>query len=163
MLGRVDAVEVDRVRVRGAVDEGDAQPLALTAAQRRAGDAAVVRPGGERDARRDLDLLVAGDQRPLAQDPPAREPARRTPVEVAQQLVWVEAVAPAVNGVAVAEARVTVGERVGSVAGVDVRAGRLGLVVPRMGVGNRSVQQGAGAQRRERSGQQLATSERCHG
>ena len=30
-LGRVDAVEVDRVRVRGAVDERDPQPLALAA------------------------------------------------------------------------------------------------------------------------------------
>ena len=55
---RVDAVEVDRVRVRGAVDERDPQPLALAAAQRRAGDAAVVGPGRELDAGRDLDLLV---------------------------------------------------------------------------------------------------------
>ena len=71
--GRVDAVEVDRVRVRGAVAEADAQPLALTGAQRGRRDAAVVRPGRELHAGGDLDLPVVGDQLPLAQH------ARRSP------------------------------------------------------------------------------------
>ena len=66
-VGGVDAVEVDRVRVVRGVAEADPQPLALTGAQRGPGDAAVVGPGGERDAGRDLDLLLGGDQLPLAQ------------------------------------------------------------------------------------------------
>ena len=65
-LGRVDAVEVDRVRVVRAVDERDPQALALAAAQRRAGDAPVVGPGRELHARGDLDLLVDREQLPLA-------------------------------------------------------------------------------------------------
>ena len=58
----VDPVEVDRVRVLGAVDEADPQPVALGAAEGRAGDAAVVGPGGIGDAGRDLDVLVLGDR-----------------------------------------------------------------------------------------------------
>ena len=78
-LGRVDAVEVDRVRVLRAVDERDPQPLALARAQRRAGDAPVVGPGRELHARRDLDLLVDRDQLPLAQHPAARQPRSSCP------------------------------------------------------------------------------------
>ena len=86
-LGRVDAVEVDRVRVRGAVDERDPQPLALARAQRRAGDAAVVGPGREADAGRDLDLLVLGDQRPLAQHAAARERGASCPQSKSRRIV----------------------------------------------------------------------------
>ena len=45
-LRGVDAVEVDRVRVRAAVAEADPQPVSVDAAERRPGDAAVERPGG---------------------------------------------------------------------------------------------------------------------
>ena len=55
---RMDAVEVDRVRVRAGVDEVDAQRVALGGADDGAGHGAVVRPGREEDARRDLDLPV---------------------------------------------------------------------------------------------------------
>ena len=96
--GRVDAVEVDRVRMRGAVAEADAQPLALTRAQRRRRNAAVVGPGRELHAGRDLDLLVVGDQLPLAQHPAARQPPGLAMVEVAQQLGGVEAVGGVVDG-----------------------------------------------------------------
>ena len=66
---------MDRVRVLGAVDEADPQPLALGAAERRAGDAAVVGPGRVLDPGGDLDLLVLGDQGPLAQHPAVRRAA----------------------------------------------------------------------------------------
>ncbi len=56
------------------------------------GHAAVVGPGRVLDARGDLDLLVARDQGPLAQDPAAGEPRGLAPVEVAQHLGRVEAV-----------------------------------------------------------------------
>ena len=92
IVGGVDAVEVDRVRMRGSVAELDPQLLALAAAKRRSGDAAVVGPGRELDAGRHLDLLVQGDQLPFAQDPAAGEPPRLSVVEVAQQLGRVEAV-----------------------------------------------------------------------
>ena len=65
--------------MRGAVDERDPQPLALAAAQRRAGDAAVVGPGRELHAGRDLDLLVDRVQLPLAQHAPARPAASWCP------------------------------------------------------------------------------------
>ena len=48
---RVDAVEVDRVRVLRPVHEPDPQPLALAGAQRRPRHAAVVGPGGVLHAR----------------------------------------------------------------------------------------------------------------
>ena len=63
---RVDAVEVHRVRVVAAVEEANPQPVALLRAQRRARDAAVVRPGHEPDAGRELDLMLGGGERPLA-------------------------------------------------------------------------------------------------
>ena len=62
-----------------AVDERDPQPLALAARSVGPGDAAVVGPGGEAHAGRDLDLLVAGDELPLAQDAPARRGAASCP------------------------------------------------------------------------------------
>ena len=92
--------------MRGAVAEPDPQPLALTGAQRGRRDAAVVGPGRELDARRDLDLLVARDQLPLAQHPAAGEPAGAAVVEVAQQLGGVEAVGGVVDRRARLEARV---------------------------------------------------------
>ena len=67
LLGGVDAVEVDRVRMARRVGEGDAQQLPLAGAQRRAGDPAVVGPGGEADAGGDLDLPVHGGELPLAE------------------------------------------------------------------------------------------------
>ncbi len=57
-VGRVDAVEVDRVRMRARIDEADAQDVVLGRPDHRARDGAVVRPRGEEDTRRDLDLLV---------------------------------------------------------------------------------------------------------
>ena len=86
-VGRVDAVEVDRVRVMRRVAEADAQTLALTRAQRGPGNAAVVGPGGERDAGRDLDLLLVGDELPLAQDATAGQAPRGALVEVAHDRV----------------------------------------------------------------------------
>ena len=56
-VGRVDAVEVDRVRVRAAVRELHAQKVVLGRADDGARARAVVRPGGEGDALRHLDLL----------------------------------------------------------------------------------------------------------
>ena len=91
-LGGMDPVEVDRVRMLGPVAEPDPKPLALARPQRRRRDAAVVGPGRELDARRDLDLLVDGDQLPLAQRPPAGKAPGAPVVEVAQDLCGVEAV-----------------------------------------------------------------------
>ncbi len=88
----VDPVEVHRVRVGRPVDERDPQQVALAGAERRSGDAAVVGPGGELHAGSDLDLLVGRDDLPLADRPSARVASRRAPVEVAQDLVRVEAV-----------------------------------------------------------------------
>ena len=102
----MDAVEVDRVRVRGAVGERDPQPLALAAAQRRPGDPPVVGPGGELHARHDLDLLVDRVQLPRAHDAPGGGPRRRAPVEVAHDLVRVEPVGDVVDRDAAAEVRV---------------------------------------------------------
>ena len=65
----MDAVEVHRVRVGRAVGEMDAEPLALGAAERRAGHAAVIGPGRKEHARRHLDLDVAGGDRPFAHPP----------------------------------------------------------------------------------------------
>ena len=105
-LRRVDAVEVDRVRMLGAVAEPDPKPLALARPQRRRRDAPVVGPGRELDARRDLDLLVDGDQLPLAQRAAAGEPPGEAVVEVAQELGRVEAVGGVVDAPAGLEARV---------------------------------------------------------
>ena len=68
VVGAVDAVEVHRVRVAAGIDEVDAEEIALVGAQGRTRHAAVVGPGREKDARRDLDLLVVGDDLPLAHD-----------------------------------------------------------------------------------------------
>ena len=83
----VDAVEVHRVRVGGAVHELDAQPLPLARPERRAGDAVVVGPGDVLHAWRDLDLLLARDDLPLA-----HSADDRALVEIAQDLLRIEAV-----------------------------------------------------------------------
>ena len=57
-VGGVDTVEVDRVRMLAAVREPDTQRVSLRHPDDRARNGAVVRPGGERDALRDLDLRV---------------------------------------------------------------------------------------------------------
>ena len=59
--GRVDAVEMDGVAVRAVVLEDDANAVALGDAQAWARHPAIVGPGREEDARRDLDLLVLAD------------------------------------------------------------------------------------------------------
>ena len=103
----MDAVEVDGVRVRGAVVERDPQPLAFAAAQRRPRDPPVVGPGGELDARHDLDLFVDRVEHPRAHDAPGCGPRRRPPVEVTHDLVRIEPVGHVVDGDAAAEVRVT--------------------------------------------------------
>src|SRR5687767_5888355 len=77
----VQPMKVDGVRVLRAVDEADAKQVALRTAERRAGHTAVVGPRGELHARGDLDLLVGGDELPLAQDPAGRKPFRPAVVE----------------------------------------------------------------------------------
>ena len=104
MVGRVDAVEVDRVRVRRPVPELDPQPLALVAAKGGSGYAAVVGPGRELHAGRHLDLLVQGDQLPFAQHPAAREPPGLAVVEVTQERGRVEAVRRVVDRRSLAKA-----------------------------------------------------------
>jgi hypothetical protein len=85
--GRVDAVEVDRVRMLRRVHEPDPQPLPLACAQRRPRHAPVVGPGRVLHPRRDLDLLLVGHELPLAHAP-ADDPV----VEVTQHRLRVEAV-----------------------------------------------------------------------
>ena len=63
---RVDAVEVDRVRVRARVGEPDAEQVALGRPDDRTWHRAVVRPRREGHSRRDLDLAVGGDELVLA-------------------------------------------------------------------------------------------------
>ncbi len=55
---RMDPVEVDRVRMRAAVQEADAERVPFGRPDHRARSGAVVRPGGEEDARGDLEILV---------------------------------------------------------------------------------------------------------
>ena len=61
-LRRMPAVEVNRVRVRALVDEGDPHAVAFGRAERRPGHLAVERPRRKEDARRDLDLAIDGDE-----------------------------------------------------------------------------------------------------
>jgi hypothetical protein len=65
-LPRVDAVEVDRVRVRARVDEVDPQQVVLGHADDRPRHRPVVGPGRELDALRDLDRAVGGHELVLA-------------------------------------------------------------------------------------------------
>ena len=104
--GRVDAVEVNRVRMRPRVCEVDPQQVPFAGPQRGPRDAAVVRPRGELDAGNDLDLLVVGDELPLAQHAAVGETSRLAPVEVAHDRAGVETVHRRIYGRAsVREAR----------------------------------------------------------
>ncbi len=137
---RVDAVKVDRMRVLGAVDELDAQALALAAAQRRPGHAPVVGPGRELRARGDLDLLVLGHELPLAQHTAVRKSTRLAHIEVAKDVGRIEAVGRVIDSP----------PRLESVAGVavggSVRCGRGwfggGRIVPRVAMGHERVSGG---------------------
>src|SRR6266511_3943806 len=88
----MDAVEMDRVRVAAAIDEGDAQPIALRAAQGRSRHAPVVGPSGERDAGGDLDQLFGRDKLVLAQRLTTRQRTDRAIIKVGQHNAWVEAI-----------------------------------------------------------------------
>jgi hypothetical protein len=134
---RVDAVEVHRVRMLGPVDEADAQQLPLARPQRRARHAAVEGPRRVRDPRGDLDLLVGGDDLPLAQRPPARQPPRPPHVEVPEDLRRVEAVGTVVDRLPLAHRRALRPAAV-TLAGVAGRhAGRRGAVGARVEGGER--------------------------
>ena len=89
--GAVDAVEVHRVGVGAGVGEVDPQPIALVGAQGRAGHLAVVGPGREEDAGRDLDLLVEGGDLPLADDGAVGHLGRLAVVEGVHQDRGIEA------------------------------------------------------------------------
>ncbi len=91
--GGVDPVEVDRVRVGPAVGEVDTDPVPFIAADRRPGDAPVVDPGGEEEARGDLDLLVLREDAVLAERPAVGELRGLPEVPVVEELCGVEAVA----------------------------------------------------------------------
>src|SRR3990172_8791122 len=88
----MDPVEVDRVWVAAAVEELDANAIALDAAQRRTGHTAVVDPAREDHAGRDLELLVDGHDAVLAQRLAAGQRADLTEVPILQDDMRVEAV-----------------------------------------------------------------------
>ena len=94
---RVNAVEVHGMRHGAGVGELDADQVALGGAQRRAGDAAVVGPGREVHARRDLDLAIDRGDRELAQAATVRESRDLTRVEIGENVVRVETVARMVD------------------------------------------------------------------
>jgi hypothetical protein len=94
----MDAVEVHRMGVGGAVLEDDAQPFALDAAQRRSGDAAVEGPRWEKHPRRDLDLLVDRGHHPFAHDAAVRVGLQLAIVEVGQNSGRIEPVALVIDG-----------------------------------------------------------------
>src|SRR5512145_177965 len=80
-VGRVDAVEVDRVGVRPGVRGRDAKPVPFLAADGRSRHLPVERPRVEVDTGRDLDLLVDGDDAVLAQRLTAGQRGLEPPVE----------------------------------------------------------------------------------
>ena len=143
---------MDRVRVFGGVDEADPQPLALAGAQGRPGDAAVVGPGLVLHPGRHFDLLVLGDDLPLAQQAAAGQAPGLAVVEVAQHLARVEAVGAVVDRAAGGEAGV--GEAVvAGVAGMPGRGAVAGARLARAGSppspprGDQAVQAGGGGHR----------------
>jgi hypothetical protein len=73
----VDAVEVDRVRVRAGVDQSDAESVTFGGADHRTRRRAVVRPRWEEDARGDLEIVVGGGERVLANSPALGRKGRR--------------------------------------------------------------------------------------
>ena len=105
--------------VRAVVPEDDANPVALGHPQAWAGHAAIVGPGREEDARRDLDLLVLADDLEGPQRAAVRQGRDDPGVPVGQERCGVEPVAGAVDVAdrdhiamgAVATARLRVGGR----------------------------------------------------
>ena len=71
----MDAVEVDRVRVRAVVLEPDAERVALGRADHRPGAVPLYVQAGNDDARRDLEVGVDGGEQVLAH---AARSCRRT-------------------------------------------------------------------------------------
>ncbi len=94
---RMDAVEVDGVRVAARVGEAHADTLALGAAQRWSRDAPVIGPRGEVDPRRHLDVAVDGGDLVLAQCLPVVELADAPAVPVGENVVRVEIVGRMIN------------------------------------------------------------------
>ena len=86
-------MKVHRVRVRAAVDESDAQPVALRAANGWAGDAPVVGPRREEYARRNFHFPVCGINGVFAQHLSAGQRADLPVIPVHQDLHRVETIA----------------------------------------------------------------------
>src|SRR3712207_5000763 len=84
-VGRMEAVEVDRVRVRILVPEHDPQPVALPGPEGGTRHLPVVGPCRVHHPRRDLDL-AALVRKPVLPDEPAPPPPLLAPVEVPQEL-----------------------------------------------------------------------------
>lgn len=148
-----------RMRMAATVEETDAQQLALLGAQRRPRDAAVVGPRREFHAGGDLDLLLAGGDRPLTQDPPARKARRPAPIEVAYQRVRVKAIGHVIDrttakaGVPIAADAVSgVGLVLGSLRRLDVVRVRYACVQT----------DGSEAEGRHAACQQCPSSQRSH-
>ena len=87
----VNTVEVDGVRMCPGVGEVDPNSVALSAAERRSWNLAIVGPGREEDAWGDLDLLVGGDDLVLAKRPAIRLPAHVPVVECGEEGRGIEA------------------------------------------------------------------------
>src|SRR5215207_7368793 len=88
-IGGVEAVEVDRMRVLTVVLEHNPQLLALRGPQGRPRHLPVIGPSRVHDPRCDLDLDLFGRNLVLPDGPPAFL-AFLSPVEVPQELGWVE-------------------------------------------------------------------------
>ena len=102
------------------VDEPDAQLVSLGASQSRAGDTSVECPCREPDAWCDLDLLVLGQDCPLAPGPPVGSHRDRAGIELAEDRGGIEAVGDGVDAGPRPErrsvhARVSGGDRPGTV------------------------------------------------
>ncbi|MCZ7589090.1 MAG: hypothetical protein M5U27_09625 [Gaiella sp.] len=118
----MDPVKMDRVRVRTRVGESHPQEVVLGRSDHGPRNGAVVRPGGKEDARRDLELLVAGNERVLAG---ASRPVRKRGRRVEQ---GVEVVRPADGRRALADHRRVPDRRRPGVGG---RRAVRGVLVPR--------------------------------
>src|SRR3982751_7065783 len=68
------AMEVDRVRMRALVDEGDPYAIPLGGAERRPWHLTVVGPGRKEDPRSDLDFAIDRDQFILPKQRAVRAP-----------------------------------------------------------------------------------------
>ena len=87
---QVKAMKVDRVRMAGAIDEADANPVAFGGANRRAGYAAIVCPRRKENARRNLDLFFDREKFVLVQRAPIGQGADLTVIEVGQHRCRIE-------------------------------------------------------------------------